>query len=161
MIVTLATISAGMFSKKAAYASAVWHFNIHEPRSSDLIQLCWKAWRHTHQQRHVVRNETEKRTKKNESWWTKSPLSNQSVSLLKGWHQHTGVQMLIGSALQLMIAVSQSAQSPQRFRASLAQQADTKEVRSGNKENGVLKSKRRLTLASVDGKCLMMPWAHY
>lgn len=59
-----------------------------------------------------------------------------------------------------MIAVSQSAQSPLHFQASLAQQADTKEVLSGNKENG-LKSERLLMLASVDGKCLMMPRAHY
>ena len=67
------------------------------------------------------------------------PVSNQSVSLLNSWHPYAAVQMLIGSALQLVIAASQSPLRPQHFRASLAQQADTKVVHSGNKENGAFK----------------------
>lgn len=67
MIVTLAIISVGMLSKKAPYTCAVGHFNIHEPWWSDLIQLCLKAWRHTPTKTHVVRNETEKGRKKNQS----------------------------------------------------------------------------------------------
>lgn len=159
MIVTLGTISAGMFSKKENIL--LFGILIFMNPGGEIWSNFVEKLGDTPTKTHVARNETKKRTKKNRSWWTKSPLSNQSVSLLKGWRQCTGVQMLIGSALQLMIAVSQSPWSPQHFRASLAQQADTKEVRSGNKENGVLKSKRMLMLASVDGKCLMMPWAHY